>query len=229
MRINKLLSNLGYCSRRQANRWIEEGLLTVNGQLCQGGQWLESEDVVLLEGQPLLQQPRLYILLNKPTGITCTAESKVKDNIIDFMNLGDYVFPVGRLDKDSHGLMFLTNDGELAHRVLEADHAREKEYEVTLDKPIEEGFLESMSQGVVIEGIMTNPCTVYKIDVNTMGIVLTQGLNRQIRKMCFVFGYEAVDLKRIRIVNLLLGDLGIGQWRPLTTDELTELKDQMLV
>lgn len=227
MRINKLLSNLGYCSRREANRWIEEGFLTINGLTCQQGQWLEKKDEVLFKGEPLVQQEKVYILLNKPVGITCTAESKEATNIIGFMNYPQYIFPVGRLDKDSEGLMFLTNDGVLAHEVLVSDNDHEKEYHVTVHESISEAFIENMSRGVLIDGLMTKDCVVNPLSDYTFSITLCQGLNRQIRKMCHAFGYKVTQLKRIRIMNLHLGELEVGKWRYITAEELETLKKQV--
>jgi 23S rRNA pseudouridine2604 synthase len=227
MRINKLLSNLGYCSRRDANRWIDEGLLTVNGLPCQQGQWLEKSDQVLFKGEPLVQQEKIYLLLNKPVGITCTAESKEATNIISFINYPQFIFPVGRLDKDSEGLMFLTNDGVLAHEVLVSENDHEKEYIVTVLEPITEAFIENMTRGVVIDGIMTKTCLVKHLSTHTFSITLCQGLNRQIRKMCHAFGYRVINLKRIRIMNLHLGEIEVGKWRYITAEELENLKRQV--
>lgn len=227
MRINKLLSNLGYCSRREANRWIDEGRLTVNGQICQLGQWLEDTDEVLLDEQALVPKEKIYLLLNKPVGITCTAEITTPDNIIGFLNYPEYIFPVGRLDKNSEGLMLLTNDGELANQVLAAEHGHEKVYHVTVNRPFDAVFLESMSQGVVIDGQKTKPCRLERLEENQFQIILSQGLNRQIRKMCLAFGFKVLKLKRIRILNLELGALPIGQWRMVDTTELEALKEEL--
>ncbi len=227
MRINKLLSNLGYCSRREANRWIEDGRLTVNGQICQLGQWLEDADEVLLDEQALVPKDKIYMLLNKPVGITCTAEATTPDNIIGFLNFPEYIFPVGRLDKNSEGLMLLTNDGELANQVLAAEHGHEKVYHVTVNRPFDAQFLEAMGQGVEIDGQKTKPCRLQRLEENQFQIILSQGLNRQIRKMCLVFGFKVLKLKRIRILNLELGALPIGQWRMLDASELQTLREEL--
>lgn len=227
MRINKLLSNLGYCSRREANRWIEDGRLTVNGQICQLGQWLEDTDEVLLDEQALVPKDKIYLLLNKPVGITCTAEATTPDNIIGFLNFPEYIFPVGRLDKNSEGLMLLTNDGELANQVLAAEHGHEKVYHVTVNRPFDAQFLEAMGQGVEIDGQKTKPCRLQRLEENQFQIILSQGLNRQIRKMCLVFGFKVLKLKRIRILNLELGALPIGQWRMLDATELQVLREEL--
>lgn len=224
MRINKLMSNAGICSRRDANRLIEEGRVRVNGELCTPGQWVEWTDQIVLDDILVEALERIYILLNKPRGITCTADEEVKDNIISFLDFKQYVFPVGRLDKESEGLMLLTNDGELADQVLCADRAHEKEYVVTLDRAIEPELIQLLSEGVEIFGVQTRPCIVNQIDDRTMRIILSQGLNRQIRKMCKKYGYNVIKLRRTRIVNMMIGDLEPGQWRHLTAAELDELK-----
>lgn len=225
MRINKLLSNFGLCSRKEANRWIEEGRITVNGMLCTQGQWVELSDEILLDGKPIEEEEKIYIILNKPTGITCTAAREVDKNIIEFMNFNKYIFPVGRLDKESEGLILMTNDGELANSILEADNHHEKEYIVEVDKEITEELINGMSQGVEILGGRTRPCTVIPLDEKTFKIVLTQGLNRQIRRMVRVFGFNVIKLKRIRILSIKLNDLEIGKWRMLTQQEVQTLKE----
>ncbi|WP_160677329.1 pseudouridine synthase [Clostridium sp. C8-1-8] len=224
MRINKLLSNLGVCSRREANRIIEEGRITVNGELCIPGQWVELEDEILIDGEQIKEKKKVYILLNKPAGITCTAAKDVKDNIIDFINYKQYIFPVGRLDKESEGLILLTNDGELASSILEADNRHEKEYVVTVDKRFDDKFLEDMSKGVDIGGVVTRECKVERISEDTFSIILTQGLNRQIRKMSKACGYSVVKLIRIRILNLCINDLAKGECRDIEDIELEELR-----
>ncbi len=224
MRINKYLSNLGYCSRKEANNWLEAGRIFVNGQLGFPGQWVEPTDDIRLDGEPIVARALVYLLLNKPPGITCTADESVNDNIIAFLNYPDYVFPVGRLDKASQGLMLLTNDGELANQVLEAENGHEKTYVVTVDRAIDELFLTGMSNGVEIDGKVTKPCKLNAIDMHTFEIILSQGLNRQIRKMCQVFHYKVLKLERTRIVNLELNDLALGSWRNVTQEELDTLK-----
>lgn len=224
MRINKYLSNLGYCSRKEANEWLEAGRVIVNGAVSFPGQWVEPSDSILLDGLPVTQQIPVYLLLNKPPGITCTAEKSVENNIISFINYPQYIFPVGRLDKDSQGLIFLTNDGVLANEILEAENGHEKAYRVTVDKPINDEFLEQMSKGVLIDGKMTKPCKLTAVSNHIFEIILSQGLNRQIRKMCWVFRYKVLMLERLRIVNLELGALPLGAWRHLEPFELDALK-----
>lgn len=224
MRVNKMLSNLGYCSRKEANRWIEDGRLTINGVLCRPGQWTWENEEILLDGQKLIQQPLRYVLMNKPVGITCTAESTVDGNIIDYLNFEQFLFPVGRLDKESQGLILLTNDGALANEVLEAEYEHEKEYHVWVDQLITPSFLEKMAGGMVIGDKLAKPCHVSQLDDRSFAIVLSQGLNRQIRKMCSLLGYRVQKLERIRIMNLLLGDLPLGGSRELTEGELGQLR-----
>lgn len=227
MRINKMLSNFGLCSRKEANKWIENKRITVNGVLCAPGQWVELTDEILLDGKPIKEQEKMYIILNKPRGITCTAANDVKGNIIDFLNFNDYIFPVGRLDKESEGLILLTNDGELANRILEADNHHEKEYIVTVDKLIDDKFVQGMSQGVEILGTRTRPCNVVQLDDYTFKIVLTQGLNRQIRRMVKVFGFNVIKLKRVRILSIELKGLEEGKWRHLSKAEVENLRNDI--
>ena len=223
VRINKLLSNLGICSRKEAARYIEDGRIKINGVLSIPGQWVEEDDEILIDDQPVAAREKVYIALNKPVGITCTAEKTVKDNIIEYVNYPEYIFPVGRLDKPSQGLIILTNDGVLANKILESENEHEKEYIVTLDKDFDEKFIEGMSSGVEICGQITRPCKVFRVDNNTFRIILTQGLNRQIRRMCGELGYNVQKLKRIRIMNIELGNLPVGQYRKVTDSELKEL------
>lgn len=224
MRINKLLSNYGICSRKETNRIIEEGRIIVNGKLCIKGQWVEETDDILLDNKPLKPMEKVYIALNKPEGITCTAAKEVKDNIIDFMNYESYIFPVGRLDKESQGLIIMTNDGEIANKILESENNHEKEYIVKVDKPFDENFLEKMASGVEILNVKTRPCIVTRISEDTFRIILTQGLNKQIRRMTKVFGFTVINLKRIRIMNIKIDGIEKGKWRNLTTEELEQLK-----
>lgn len=226
MRINKLFSNLGICSRRETNRLIEEKRVIVNGTLCEPGQWVEEEDDILLDGKKVQAKRRVYIVLNKPRGITCTAAEEVNNNIITYMNYEQYIFPVGRLDKESQGLIIMTNDGVLANKILEADNLHEKEYIVTVDKEINDDFIINMASGVNIGDVVTRPCIVNKIDNNTFNIILTQGLNKQIRRMSKVFGYNVIKLERIRIMNIKIDNLEYGAWRELTIDELDGLKKE---
>jgi len=225
MRINKLLSNYGYCSRKETNKIIEEGRITVDGLPCAPGQWVEETDLILLDYEPIKKKRSVYIILNKPIGITCTAHESVENNIIKFLNYPEYVFPVGRIDKESQGLILLTNDGELANKILEADNGHEKEYIVTLSKPYDDKFIVDMARGVQIETEKTKPCTLERISGDTFSIILTQGLNKQIRKMSKVLGYSVVRLQRIRIMNIKLEGLIYGKWRELTEDELRNLKN----
>lgn len=224
MRINKLLSNYGICSRREANRLIEENRITVNGQLCKPGQWVEEEDIILIDNEPIPVKDKVYIVLNKPVGITCTAAKEVKDNIIDFMDYKEYIFPVGRLDKASQGLILMTNDGEIANKILESENEHEKEYIVTVDKAFDDFFIKGMSEGVEICGVKTRPCKVSRITEDTFRIILTQGLNKQIRRMTKTFGYTVVRLERIRIINIKIDGIDTGKWRNLTEEEVMELK-----
>ena len=223
MRINKLLSNMGFCSRKEANRFIEEGRITVNGELCIPGQWVEEEDNILIDNEPITPRKKVYIALNKPVGITCTAEKTVENNIISFMNYNQYIFPVGRLDKESQGLILMTNDGDLANKILESENEHEKEYIVTLNKEFDDNFIKGMSEGVEILGTVTKPCKVTRINQDTFKIILTQGLNKQIRRMSKVFGYTVTRLERIRIMNVKIDGIEYGKWRELTEEEVWEL------
>ena len=223
MRINKLLSNYGVCSRKEANRIIEDKRVIVNGILAFPGQWVEESDDILLDGEKLIPKKKIYIALNKPIGITCTAANEVKDNVIEYMNYPDYIFPVGRLDKPSQGLIIMTNDGDLANGILAADNNKEKEYVVTVDKPFDDEFIEGMSNGVDIGDAVTRPCKVTRISENTFNIILTQGLNKQIRRMSKAFGYNVTKLDRIRIMNIKVDGIEYGKWRNLTEEEVNEL------
>ena len=224
MRINKLLSNYGYCSRKEVSRLIEEKRIIVNGKLCEQGQWVEESDDILLDGEKVKQKEKIYLVLNKPKGIICTLSRDIKNNILDFFNYKEYVFPVGRLDKDSEGLILMTNDGDLANMVISSENYHEKEYIVTVDKDFDDEFIYKMSNGVNILDTVTRPCKVTRINNNTFNIILTQGLNRQIRRMCKAFGYNVVKLERIRIVNILSNGLETGNWRLLAEEEVEELR-----
>lgn len=225
MRINKLLSNLGLCSRRETNRIIEANRITVNGRLCEPGQWVEEEDIILIDNEPIPVKDKIYIALNKPVGITCTAAKEVQSNIINFMNYPEYIFPVGRLDKASQGLILMTNDGNLANKILKSENEHEKEYIVTVNKPFDDFFMKGMSEGVEISGVRTKPCKVSRVSGDTFRIILTQGLNRQIRKMSKAFGYTVIRLERIRIMNINIEGIDIGKWRNLTEKEIIELRN----
>ena len=224
MRINKLFSNYGICSRKDTARLIEEKRIIVNGEICTPGKWVEESDEILLDNKKISKKEKIYIALNKPIGVTCTVAEDVKDNIKAYMNFSDYIFPVGRLDKESQGLILLTNDGELANKILESENLHEKEYVVTVDKPFSDDFISEMASGVKIDNIKTRPCKVRRVNENTFNIILTQGLNRQIRKMTKAFGFNVTKLDRIRIVNVTLDGIEYGKWRHLTKEEVSILK-----
>lgn len=225
MRINKLFSNLGICSRKETNRLIEQGRIIVNGKLCIPGQWVEYSDDILIDNKPVKAKEKIYIALNKPVGITCTASDEVEDNIIEYMKYPEYIFPVGRLDKESQGLILLTNDGDLANRILESDNLHEKEYLVTLNRKFDEHFIEKMSNGVKILDTITRPCKVSRINDDTFKIILTQGLNKQIRRMSKALGYTVIRLERIRIMNIKIDGIGYGEWRYLDKEEVEGLTE----
>lgn len=225
MRINKLFSNLGFCSRRETNRLIEENRVTVNGLPCEPGQWVEESDIILIDNKPIPVKDKIYIALNKPIGIICTAAKKVESNIISFMDYPEYIFPVGRLDKASQGLILMTNDGELSNKILESENLHEKEYIVTVNKPFDDSFMSEMSQGVEVCGVKTRPCKVSRVNEDTFNIILTQGLNRQIRRMSQALGYKVVRLERVRIINIKVDGIDIGKWRNLTEEEVMKLKN----
>jgi len=224
-RINKYLSEVGYCSRRAADKLINEGRVTINGVVPEMGTKITSADEVRVDGE-LISAPKekpVYLAFNKPVGIVCTTDTGVeKDNIIDYINYPKRIFPIGRLDKPSEGLIFLTNDGDIVNKILRARNNHEKEYVVTVNKPITSNFIQKMSNGVPILDTITRKCYVEKIGKNQFKIILTQGLNRQIRRMCEQLDYRVVRLKRTRIMNVLL-DMPIGKWRNLTDDEIKEI------
>ncbi|NLN49843.1 MAG: pseudouridine synthase [Clostridiales bacterium] len=225
MRINKYIAESGFCSRRQADALIEKGRVTINDVVCDLGTRINDGDIICVDNIPIeAKEKHAYIALNKPVGIECTTNIKVKDNIINFVNHPKRIFPIGRLDKDSEGLILLTNDGDIVNKILRAENHHEKEYIVAVNKDITPDFLENMANGVKILGVMTKKCDVYPINNKTFGIILTQGLNRQIRRMCEALGYRVIDLKRIRIMNITLGYLKSGHWRNVTKNELNELK-----
>ena len=224
MRLNKYLAETGACSRREADEWIAAGRVSVNGELAVLGTQVGDADVVRLDGQPLRAKPkRVYLALNKPVGIECTTDRDVPGNIVDFVGYPERIFPIGRLDKDSEGLILLTNDGDIVNVVLRAEHEHEKEYIVSVDRPLTPAFLAGMSAGVPILGTVTNPCKVTQVGRNTFRIVLTQGLNRQIRRMCEHFDYTVRRLQRVRIMHVQLGTLPLGKWRELSAAELRGL------
>ncbi len=223
--LNKFISSTGICSRREADRMIEAGRVQLNGTTARKGNRVNPGDEVLLDGAPLKARPKaVYLALHKPPGITCTTDRKDKDNIIDFLNYPERIFHIGRLDKASTGLIFLTNDGDIVNEILREQNEHEKEYIVTVNKPVNASFIRRMSQGIPILGTVTKKCQVEKIGRQAFRIVLTQGLNRQIRRMCEYLGYDVVTLKRVRIMNVHLGGLKPGQWRYLTEGELQELR-----
>lgn len=224
-RINKFLSEVGFCSRREADKLIEKGKVTINGKVPEMGTKIQAGDVVKVNGK-LITAPKedhVYIAFNKPVGIVCTTDIKAeKDNIIDYINHPKRIFPIGRLDKPSEGLIFLTSDGDIVNKILRARNNHEKEYIVTVDKPITDDFIQKMGNGVPILDTVTNKCEVRKINRFKFNIVLTQGLNRQIRRMCDYLGYEVTKLKRVRIMNIHL-DIPVGKWRDLSPKEMEEI------
>lgn len=226
IRLNKFISDSGYCSRREADQYIENRQVYVNGRIAKVGQHVQLRDQVVVndtEIKPRDKEMAVYIVLNKPVGITCTTDPNDPTNIIDFLSFGERIFPIGRLDKDSQGLILLTSDGDIVNKILRAGNQHEKEYIVTVDKPITDEFCSKMENGVPILGVNTKKCKVEKINTNTFKIVLIQGLNRQIRRMCEYFDYRVTKLERIRIMNIDL-NVPVGQYRDLTIEELTELK-----
>lgn len=226
IRLNKVISDSGLCSRREADNFIETGRVTVNGKQAEVGMRIRPADVVRVDGHIIKQQEEaVYIALNKPVGITCTTDQTDPDNIIDFVNYPNRIFNIGRLDKDSEGLILLTNDGGIVNKILRASNNHEKEYEVMVNKTITDDFIASMAGGVPILGTMTKKCKVEKEADNRFRITLTQGLNRQIRRMCEALGYDVLKLKRVRIMNISIAKLPLGQWRFLTEKELSELME----
>jgi len=224
MRLNKFLAETGACSRREADQWIEAGRVTVNGAPAVLGTQVDEGDDVRVDGQPPRPKPkRVYLALNKPIGIECTTDREVPGNIVDFVDHPERIFPIGRLDKDSEGLILLTNDGDIVNTVLRAENEHEKEYVVAVDRPLTPAFLAGMATGVPILDTVTNPCRLTQVGRNTFRIVLTQGLNRQIRRMCEHFGYTVRRLQRVRIMHVHLGSLPVGQWRRLTPAEMRGL------
>nr|WP_154122799.1 23S rRNA pseudouridine(2604) synthase RluF [Paenibacillus monticola] len=224
VRINKFISETGYCSRREADKLVEGGRVTINGELAVLGSQAVSGDEVLIDGRILeTGSTTVYIALNKPVGITSTTEEHIKGNIVDFIGHHERIFPIGRLDKDSEGLILLTNDGDIVNKILRAEGQHEKEYVVTVDRPITPSFILGMSTGVKIAGGKTLPCEVTRITERVFRIILTEGKNRQVRRMCSAFGYEVRKLQRIRIMNIRLGALQMGEWRELSPQEKSEL------
>ena len=227
--LNKFISSTGICSRREADKWIDAGRVKINGKTAQKGNRVFENDVVKVDGKRLQSRPKsIYIALNKPPGITSTTDLKDKDNIIDFVNHPKRIFPIGRLDKASSGLILLTNDGDIVNKILRTENNHEKEYIVTVDKPITKAFIQKMRKGVPILGTMTKKCYVKQLNERKFKIILTQGLNRQIRRMCEYFDYKVMTLKRVRIMNINLANLQVGKWRDLTKEELQVLKSNLV-
>jgi 23S rRNA pseudouridine2604 synthase len=224
VRLNKFISETGVCSRREADKWIDAGRVTCNGQVAALGTQVADGDRICIDGEPIgAKKNSIYIALNKPVGITCTTEAHIEENVIDLVGHPERIFPIGRLDKDSEGLILLTNNGDIVNEILRSENNHEKEYIVTVDRPITDLSLTMMAGGVKIMGVLTKPCRVSRIDQRSFRMVLTQGLNRQIRRMCSALGYKAQRLQRVRIMNVHLGTLSVGQWRPLTERELAGL------
>lgn len=219
--LNKYISDTGFCSRREADQYILQGRVTINDKLAQPGNRVYAGDTVEIDGEPMGKRVRtIYIAFNKPEGVTSTTDPKDKNNIIDYIGYRDRIFPIGRLDKDSEGLIFLTNDGNIVNKILRAGNSHEKEYIVTVDKPITREFVEQMSSGVMILGTRTQRCKVVQEGKSVFRITLTQGLNRQIRRMCNELDYRVLKLKRVRIMNVHIGALPAGHWRLLTPEEM---------
>ncbi|RBW63118.1 23S rRNA pseudouridine(2604) synthase RluF [Tenacibaculum sp. E3R01] len=222
--LNKYISSTGICSRREAEKFISTSRVTINGKVAQLGNRVFEGDLVKIDGKPLKSKPKtIYIALNKPVGIVCTTDSKERKNIVKFVGYPQRLFPIGRLDKPSEGLIFLTNDGDIVNKILRAGNNHQKEYVVTVNKTINERFIKRMSNGIPILGTVTKKCKVEQINDTTFKIILVQGLNRQIRRMCEYLDYEVVKLKRTRIMNVSLGKLKRGEWRELTSQEMDEI------
>lgn len=222
MRLNKFISESGLCSRREADRYIEQGHVFINGRRASIGDQVKPRDKVRVNGielEPREQEESIFIALNKPPGITSTTEEGVRDNIVRFVNHSKRIFPVGRLDKDSQGLIFLTNEGDMVNKILRAGNNHEKEYVVTVNKPLTEAVIQGMSNGVPMLGVVTKKCKIVQEGPTVFRIILIQGLNRQIRRMCEHFGYEVTKLERVRIMNINLKGLPLGEWRDLTPEE----------
>ena len=227
--LNKYISDTGFCSRRDADKMIELNRVTSNGNVARKGNRVSEDDIILIDGKPLKRKiSPVYLLLNKPRGITCTTDLKDKTNIIDFINFKSRIFPIGRLDKLSEGLIFLTNDGDIVNKILRAGNRHEKEYIVTTDKSISNDFLIKMRNGVKIMSVITNKCFVKQEGEKKFRIILTQGLNRQIRRMCAALGYKVNSLTRIRIMNIKLVGLPAGKWRNFSAEEIAGIQKLLL-
>lgn len=226
MRLNKYLSDSGFCSRREADRFVEEGKVTVDGQVAQLGQKVTKDQKILVNGKPLIrEEERILIAFNKPRGIVCTTAKTEKDNIVDYLNFGKRIYPIGRLDKDSEGLILLTNKGDIVDQILRGSNYHEKEYVVTVNRKITKEFLKGMAEGVPILDTVTRPCQMEALNDRTFRIVISQGLNRQIRRMCEYFGYRVQTLKRVRIMNIQLNHLKTGTYRKVTEAEWKRLNE----
>lgn len=225
VRLNKYIADSGYCSRREADKIISDGRVTINDSPTELGQRVSSNDIVKIDGKPILPDDDLvYLAVHKPTGITCTTDERRRDNIVSWLDYPKRIFPVGRLDRDSEGLIFMTNDGGIVNKILRAGNYHEKEYIVTVDKPFTDEFMQEMESGVPILDTVTRPCKIKRQNAKTFRIILTQGLNRQIRRMCEALGYEVTRLVRVRIMHVTLNGIPSGQWRYLTPKEIKELK-----
>lgn len=229
--LNKAISQTGYCSRREADKLVEKGWVTINDVPAKSGNRVTPNDIIKIKGTIIQQKKEkpIFIAFNKPLGIECTTNTKVKDNIIDYLGFKQRIFPIGRLDKNSEGLIFLTNNGDIVNEILRSRNNHEKEYIVKVNKPVSSKFIYKMANGVPILGTITKKCSVRKISNDTFCIVLTQGLNRQIRRMCKHFTYKVVSLKRIRIMNVGLGSLPVGKWRNLTKAEWEVLQGSLVI
>jgi 23S rRNA pseudouridine2604 synthase len=226
--LNKYISQTGICSRREADRLIDEGKVTLNNEVAKKGNRVLEGDVVKINGKPLrAAEKTVYLAYHKPVGITCTTDLKDKTNIIQAINYPKRIFPIGRLDKDSEGLIFLTNDGDIVNKILRASNNHEKEYLVTVDKPVTPVFLEKMGRGVPMLGVVTKPCIVTQESKFIFRIILTQGLNRQIRRMCEFFDYKVIRLQRIRIMNVSLDQIASRKWRYLTPSEINTINKKV--
>jgi 23S rRNA pseudouridine2604 synthase len=223
-RLNKAISETGFCSRSGADKFIEEGIVKVNGETAGLGVKVSAEDVIEVDGKVITKEVKnIYLAFNKPVGITCTTDTEIRGNIISYMKYPERIFPIGRLDKPSDGLIFMTNDGDIVNKILRSKNNHEKEYIVRVNRNISSFFLKEMAKGVRILDTVTLPCKIEKIDDRTFNIILTQGLNRQIRRMCLELGYEVRTLKRVRIMNINLGGLKPGKYRHFTKPELEDL------
>jgi 23S rRNA pseudouridine2604 synthase len=223
-RLNKAISETGFCSRREADRMIDAGKVKVNDEVVGLGVQVSAKDKIEVEGTIITQGfDSIYLAFNKPVGITCTTDTAIEGNMIDYINYPERIFPIGRLDKPSEGLIFMTNDGDIVNKILRSENRHEKEYVVSVDRKITPDFIRKMSQGVPILNTVTKKCQVKLINNNTFNIVLTQGLNRQIRRMCKHLGYQVTQLKRVRIMNITLGKLKKGEYRHFTKTELNEI------